>query len=135
MPFQNVIRRNRLLPWILIAAAGCSGGPTDQPVVHPVHGTVTLDGAPLANALVHFSPDKGPPSAGMTDASGKYELQEKSGTKGAVAATHTVSISTDVDGSRKKENEKVPAQYNTKTTLSVVVKEGDNTHDFPLKSK
>ncbi len=120
---------------LVFLAAGCGGGPGDQPVVHPVHGTVTLDGAPLANAVVHFSPDQGPPSAAITDSSGKYELHEKSGTKGAVAATHTVTISTDLEGSRKKENEKVPPQYNTKTTLSVVVKEGDNAQDFPLKSK
>lgn len=115
--------------------AGCGGGPNDQPVVHPVHGVVTLDGQPLANALVYFAPEKGPSSAGVTDSSGKYELHDKTGLNGAVVGTHTVTISTDLDGSRKKENEKVPPQYNTKTTLSAVVKEGDNTHDFPLKSK
>lgn len=123
-----------LLPAFLVAL-GCGGAPADKPVVHPVTGSVTLDGMPLPNAIVHFSPDKGTPSAGITDAAGKFELHEKTGMKGAVATNHIVSISTDLDGSRKKENEKVPAKYNTATTLSAVVKEGDNSIDFPLKSK
>lgn len=135
MPLLNSLARRGAFPLVLILAAGCGGGPKDQPVVHPVHGSVTLDGAPLANALVRFAPDKGPPSAGVTDTSGKFELHDKSGATGAVVGTHAVSISTDLDGSRKKENEKVPVMYNTATTLSAVVKEGDNAIDFPLKSK
>lgn len=123
-----------LLP-VLFLALGCGGTPNDKPVVHPVTGSVTLDGMPLPNAIVHFSPDKGTPSAGITDAAGKFELQEKTGMKGAVVANHAVSISTDLDGTRKKENEKVPAKYNTATTLSAVVKEGENKFEFPLKSK
>jgi len=123
-----------LLP-VFFLALGCSGAPDDKPVVHPVTGSVTLDGMPLPNAIVHFSPDKGTPSAGITDAAGKFELQEKTGMKGAVVANHAVSISTDLDGTRKKENEKVPAKYNTATTLSAVVKEGENSFEFPLKSK
>lgn len=123
-----------LLP-VFFLALGCGGAPDDKPVVHPVTGSVTLDGMPLPNAIVHFSPDRGTPSAGITDAAGKFELQEKTGMKGAVVANHAVSISTDLDGTRKKENEKVPAKYNTATTLSAVVKEGENKFEFPLTSK
>ena len=45
-------------------------------IVATVTGTVTLDGQPLAAAMVRFQPASGgAPSAGTTDSSGRYELR------------------------------------------------------------
>ena len=55
----------------LALAAGCGqGGPATAPVV----GTVTLDGRPLAGALVLFQPSQGVPARGITDDDGGFSL-------------------------------------------------------------
>ncbi len=53
--------------------AGC-GPSSDVPKLAPVHGVVTMDGKPLANATVRFIPESGRPSVGVTDEQGRYEL-------------------------------------------------------------
>jgi hypothetical protein len=58
----------------LLAAVGCGD---DGPRLAPVHGTVTLDGKPLAGKTVKFVPDPGTPGQGAgatTDAEGTYTL-------------------------------------------------------------
>ena len=127
------------IQWIQICVlflfvAGC-GGAGDAPKLNPVHGKVTLDGQPLPNAIVSFIPPKGPPSGAITDAEGKYEMRFKTGAVGAVVATHSVTVSTDMDGSGAPGAEKVPPKFNKETTLSAVVKEGPNEHNFDLQSK
>ena len=115
-------------------ALGCSGVDTG-PELAEVIGKVTLDGQPLANARVVFIPEDGPASAAITTESGDYELVGKSGVKGGVPGNNRVEISTDLDGTRDKAKEKVPAKYNTASTLSVQVELGSNGHDFKLESK
>src|SRR6185369_10767165 len=56
----------------LVMSVGCSGRPSN--VAKKVTGTITLGGQPLAGAKVVFTPDKGNPSFGTTDAEGKYTL-------------------------------------------------------------
>ena len=60
-------------------------------------------------------------------------------TPGAKVGKHTVSISThriEYEGDEEKEiPEKVPAEYNTESTLQKDVKAGPNTIDFDLKSE
>src|SRR5690606_2175471 len=114
---------------------GCGGLAENLPEFNPVTGTVRLDGQPLPNARVAFLPETGPASGAITDDAGKYELRHKSGEMGAVAGTHRVEITTDLDGTGVPGAEKVLAKYNTASTLSVTVQPGDNTHDFDLKSK
>ncbi len=89
----------------------------------------------MPNARVSFNPVTGPSSAAVTDTDGKYVLINKSGELGAVAETHAIDISTDLEGTHKLGAEKVPPKYNTPTTLSVTVKVGDNEHNFDLTSK
>ena len=56
--------------------------------------TVTLDGKPLANAMVQFSPDgQGRPSAGTTSSDGSYTLQYTADHSGAKIGEHTVTVS------------------------------------------
>ncbi|MEO2018121.1 MAG: carboxypeptidase-like regulatory domain-containing protein [Fuerstiella sp.] len=85
-----------LLSALAIACCvGCGGGgPTDQPDLADVSGTVTLDGKPLANAMVEFSPDgEGRPSTGTTSSNGSYTLQYTANHSGAKIGVHSVTVS------------------------------------------
>lgn len=58
---------------------GCGGvaAPTIPPL-HPVTGSVTLNGEPLADAIVTFSPvknTKGMGGYGVTDSDGAFEIK------------------------------------------------------------
>jgi hypothetical protein len=124
------MRRCSLVLILLGLLAGCGGG------VHssPVSGTVTLDGQPLANALVSFQPiskelNAGPGSSGQTNDRGEYTLKLTSGGSGAVEGLHKVMIRS---GDPKVH---IPAWYNLKSELKFEVKPGDNRADFALETK
>ena len=66
-----------------LSVAGCST--SDQPQLGTVHGKVTLDGQPLAGAIVVFSPvAEGRQSFAETNAEGEYELIDLRDTRGAI---------------------------------------------------
>ncbi len=69
--------------------AGCSG--TDAPALAPVSGTVTLKGAPLAEAQVTLVPEKGPVAMGISDLEGKFKLKTGS-LDGAVVGSGKVAV-------------------------------------------
>lgn len=128
----------------LFAIYGCSSTPDDMPEVGTVTGVVTLDGKPLEQAQVSFSPENGRTSTGTTDASGTYELTYTPTVQGAKIGKHSVRISTfqepegDLDNEEKLKGgreELVPEKYNKQTTLTADVKAGENTFDFELKSE
>jgi len=84
-----------LLAVALLSFSGCSD---PEYSLMPLSGTVTLQGKPLANAQIMFSPvgnQPGPSSYATTDDQGQYQLvtldQDKSG---AVVGTHRVTITT-----------------------------------------
>lgn len=123
-------------------SSGCGGG--DQVTLVPVHGTVTLDGQPLPDATVTFTPLTGRASFGVTDAQGRYQLKYTADRPGAVASSHKVTISTflerDTDSSDPVKQagrlETVPEIYNKKTTLQMEVSPADrDPMDFRLESK
>jgi hypothetical protein len=118
----------------LLVCLGCGGGDVGY-----VEGTVTMDGAPLPDAIVTFQPEGGRPSSGRTDENGYYELIYTRGKKGAIPGKHTVTISTlqegDPDAGGESVPEKVPAKYNTDTELTADVKAGRNDFDFDLSSE
>lgn len=137
---------------LMVAAVGCNGSKFKMV---PVSGTVTLDGEPLANAVVSFQPaatdgdNSGPGSSGRTDADGKFTLatQTKERDPGAIVGSHTVRISkprgatdqpADVTGDEDVYDtaDVVPVWYNLKTTLSFTVgEEGTDAADFALSKK
>jgi hypothetical protein len=128
-------------PWLAVALTlgalvGC-GGRTD---LAGVTGTVTLDGQPLPDALVIFTPlTGGRPAAGRTDAQGKYELVFDRESQGAMLGEHLVTITTGEtltleDGSQKTTPEKVPAEYNSKSDVRAVIEDGANVFDWKLES-
>jgi hypothetical protein len=116
--------------------SGCNGNDAN---LGRVSGTVTLDGQPLANALLIFSPTHaGAPSAGKTDSSGHYSLIYTADKTGAEIGEHHVWISTrqdadeDSDPPRTAVPEQVPAKYRTGKELKVEIQRGHNEIDFPL---
>jgi hypothetical protein len=131
----------------LVAALGCG---SRQFV--PVSGKVTLNGKPLANALVSFnripaegSIESGPSAVGTTNQNGEYTLRVSLKQAGALVGKHSVAItamssqvSPDSDapvppggGPRNI----VPARYNEKTELAFEVPAaGTDKANFDLKS-
>ncbi len=130
---------------LLLIATGCG---SKLPVVA---GTVTLDGEPLANATVMFLPldelpehETQPPAQGLTDAAGKYTLEQRAGSDGIQLGDYSVRITTyqpasrDVDPPIPAIRERVPVKYNLETELKAVVTADrsaeEEPFDFPLQS-
>ena len=122
-----------LLPFVL---TGC-GGPVD------VQGKVTLNGKPLAGAMVVFIPEGGGPEAGaFTDAEGNFHLNGRK-TEGTLPGEYRVIVSkkewpagvTPPDPTKmtfdsvKAKRETVPANYTVqdRTPLRVTVPRGGTT--------
>ncbi len=149
--------RAAALALLAAIAAGCGGG-TGFPSA-AVSGRVTLDGKPLADAIVRFTPtadpaakgkaahESGPDSAGITDADGRFTLSIGDGSRGATVGPNRVTITTvDLDESapdytteglpvKPTSKEAVPARYNAQTELTFdVPPEGTDKADFPLTS-
>jgi hypothetical protein len=73
-------------------AGGCSG-----PDIQFVEGVVTLDGKPLPQAIICFTPDDGGlPATGMTAQDGSFRLSATQGGqfgRGTTPGTYTVTVS------------------------------------------
>lgn len=118
--------------------AGCGGA--DGPPLGAVSGRVTLDGQPLANAVVKFQPAdaEGTYSAGRTDENGYYQLRFTRDRNGALVGSHRVSVSTaapdaeDDHGNPRPVPERIPVQYNVESTLVHEVEAGSNDIDLDL---
>ncbi len=128
---------------VVCVLSGCGGGADDMPDVGHVTGVVTLDGNPLADAKVFFSPTEGGrTSEAVTDAAGKYELRYMRDIMGAKVGEHSVRVTTGsvaiIGDDGKVETpavpEKVPAKYNSESTLKKEVKPGDQEIALTLTS-
>jgi hypothetical protein len=132
---------------VLVSAVGCSNGPKFA----PVSGKVTLNGKPLGNAVIAFSPiakegqiDAGDGSAGKTNENGEYTLTTSRGVAGAQVGTHRVRISVLAEDSSSDKRrtrggpalkDKIPDRYNGQTKLTFeVTAAGSNKADFELTS-
>jgi hypothetical protein len=73
----------------------CVGCGESGPPLGSVEGTVSMDGKPLPNVLVTFSPtaEGGAPSTGVTDGEGHYVLLYTD-RRGALVGKHKVSVTT-----------------------------------------
>ncbi len=124
---------------LLITLAGCGGG-AETPDLGSVSGTILLDGKPLADAAVEFTPVSGRGSVATTDASGKYTLRYTTDIDGAVLGPHTVRITTGRpatggEGGETKPAapERIPPKFNSATDIKEEVKAGPNTFDYDIK--
>ena len=120
-------------------AIGCGDS---GPELGSVEGTVTLDGQPLAKAIVDFRPaesnTEGSSYDGETDESGHYVLHATATREGAELGDYTVHITLlklAADDPNAKTQIKIPAKYNTRSELKATIKDGKNTFDWQLTSQ
>lgn len=126
-------------------AIGCGGSSETEVPLSSVTGTVTLDGQPLENAGVQFSPVDveviegtnlgGSSGFAETDADGRYRAQ--SGREsGLQPGNYLVQISKTSFDDNGSETNAVPDRYNADSDLKIQVLENEsNTFDFALESK
>src|SRR5437588_273271 len=81
--------------FVLAVVFGCSSQPFQ---VAQVSGRVTLDGKPLPKASVTFAPmaskdnqAPGPTAAGLTDADGRYKVEDVSRTRSTASVSAIVA--------------------------------------------
>jgi predicted small lipoprotein YifL len=126
-----MLRPPVVLILLLIALTGCG---KEGPQIAPVHGRVTLDGQPLANADVMFQPEGAQrASTGRTDGQGRYELAYKRGQMGAIVGPHTARI--EVSSELVRNPPPIPARYASKSELHPEVKPGDNEFNFDVTTE
>lgn len=130
-----------------VAGCGSSGPPKAE-----VSGTVTIDGEPVEHGTIAFIPAEGTqgPVSGATIQDGAYETPPGGG---PVPGMHRVEItarraakSVEVPGAAGVTSGPsaastvqvmemyIPAKYNTKSELTLDVREGENSKDFDLTS-
>lgn len=137
---------------LLTLAAGCGGS------IHPdysqldlvdVSGTVTLDGEPLSGARVAFEAPDGTFSSGVTDAGGHFDLMFNTEKSGCLVGEKVVRVRLGGDSEVPDDEEsseegstpppagaqKIPEQYNRKSTLKATVDADHTSFQFDLKSK
>jgi len=79
---------------MLLVAAGCGGGDSPAGAVAPVTGTVRYNGVLIKGALVQFTQEGGPVTAGgFTDDAGVFELTSYREGDGAPVGDNQVAIS------------------------------------------
>jgi hypothetical protein len=138
----------------LALITGCGNGAI---ATLKVTGTVTIDGEPLANANINFTPKtegQGNPGYAITDEKGFYKLQTLLGAAeaGTTPGDYDVYItcvergeawsaspgdpSSAPPGGMRPSRSLIPERYgNTATSgLSAKVEKGNLVHDFPLTS-
>jgi len=118
---------------LLLAVAGCGG---DSLARGSVRGKVTLEGKPIAEGTIIFTPTDGTtgPMAMAQIVNGEYSIQQDA----PVVGVHAVKIQGFRDTNKKDQlgraigEQFVPAKYNERTTLKVEIAKGANACDFPL---
>jgi len=144
------MRSRLLIGCALLLAFGCKD---PKARFAPVSGKVTLDGKPLANAIVSFQPmakagevEAGVGSSGKTDANGEFTLMAANGQKGAVVGKHRVIITLMEEqvgtGDERPprggwpQKDKVPNRYNSESKETFDVPAGGTTSaNFLLTSE
>jgi hypothetical protein len=141
---KGIIMRSQvalsLLSLVLVCGAGCS----DPNGLQPVSGSVSFQGKPLDQGAIQFLPVDGSPSesgAGIKD--GQYSIPVENGL--APGKYKVTVFSYDESGAKVPDNtmpgdvvgvqfkERIPAKYNTQTSLTAEIEAGkENKVDFQL---
>jgi hypothetical protein len=141
---------------LLLASLLCSltfaGCGSEGPELADVSGLVSLDGRPIAGAVLTFRPKfpGGTPSYGGTDENGHYTLNYTDTKAGALIGEYDVDIEPPKKLSRDDIADlksqglpipdqgaivKIPAKYRGENALIAKVEPGRNTIDFLLDTK
>jgi hypothetical protein len=132
-----------LIPAMLLPAFGCGGSRADRGAIS---GAVTLDGKPLEQGSILFTPIDGARGSvtGGKIQNGRYELPAKSGP--AVGWNRVEIRSMRKTGNMvpkafgrpgetvPEQVEAIPPGFNTQSKLKVEIKPGDNTANFDVFS-
>jgi len=118
---------------VILAGCGPSG-----PTTHTVSGTVTFDGAPVAQGEIVFRDAAGQEkSYGGQISNGKYSFDSSPGAKKVeISAMREVPGEWDTSNPGEKVplmEQYIPEKYNAESTLTAKVT-GANTINFELKS-
>jgi len=113
---------------LLVFVVGCAGGDVPN-LAKDVTGRVTLNGQPVADAVVLFEPQSGRPSSGKTDADGRFVLYYSETHTGAVPGQHIVRVS---KMEEEAGQELIPERYNFGSTLTETVTM-DGPNDFTIE--
>ena len=128
----------------LLWTVGCG---LDRLSTVPAKGTVTLDGKPLADANITFTPDRGRSATGKSSADGTFVLSTYDQGDGAIVGHHLVTVTArevgaadtpGAPGITRPGRSLIPERYgNTATSgLSFEVTDGpENVFEIQLTSK
>jgi hypothetical protein len=130
-----------------LAAGGCMSAPepVDKIPRVAVSGNVTFDGNPLPAGRIQFQPigtEPAPIAVGDIE-DGKFSIDRSGGPSPGKYRVMITSRTTpkiregqEPGGSAKPEAEKIPKQYNARSTLEVdIAPDGPLTLNFPLAKK
>lgn len=138
--------------WVLLAGValvtcfGC-GEKLERPKLYRTGGVVKLNGAPVADVSVTFYPDKGRPSTGKTDASGRFQLTTFNAGDGTAVGRHKVAVVAEVTATIvsntpgeleaiEKATSKVPKKYTSPETSELVnTVEAIDKNEFEINLK
>jgi hypothetical protein len=124
-----------------LAAVGCGGEAEDGPPVHPVSGTIFVDGAPAAGAEVVFHPlarlpAGTPPPTAVVEADGRFRPSTRTAHDGAPAGDYAVTVVYPLPAALPDDEggggtDRLRGRYGTpgRTPLKAAVKPGDNVLD------
>ncbi|MBQ9874454.1 MAG: hypothetical protein IJM30_08310 [Thermoguttaceae bacterium] len=118
----------------LAALAGCA----KNDGLCTVEGTVTLDGAPLAEGTINFGPMAGSSgtATGAKIENGKYSARASEGEMIVNIRSQKKETTQDPEhGETMTFTELIPEKYNQQSELKATIKPGKNTFDFDLKSE
>ncbi|MEX1041815.1 MAG: hypothetical protein WDZ51_14345 [Pirellulaceae bacterium] len=139
---MNVFSLSALISFfLLVPLVGCGNSSTPR---ESVSGTVTLEGQPLVDGSILFSPQGDGPSAGGEIVNGQYTLARE---LGPAPGKYRVEISSwrstgksIYDAASEREEETlvsvIPPRYNSRSELQVEIEPGkENRFDFELMPK
>lgn len=128
---------------------GCGKAAKDVPQVplHPVSGTVTLDGKPIAGAKVVLHALQGASATdisptGVTDENGQFQVSTYQPLDGAAEGSYSVTVSWPevISGGSEPEygRERLPQRYQDSNQSGLVIAASEDLRDpvvLELKSK
>ena len=108
---------------VIAVLAGCADG--DRLPTAPARGTVWLDGRPLANAHVVFTPERGRSATGQTGADGTFVLTSYDSGDGVIVGHHRATVTAQeigefdtpgAPGIHRPGKSLIPVRYNSTAT-------------------
>ena len=119
----------------LLALFSCCGCEPAGPKHYPVSGTVSLDGQPLAEGIVHFKVVEAGTIVSLPALDGKFEGAVTAGRhRVEVVAYQMIPVPGEMGGEVPKSL--IAPRFNSASTLSAeVTPAGPNVFDFKVESK